>query len=325
MELCPAFFTPRNAFLQRREESSGIQKSIIKCNKPRVNSPKTSGSLNLRRTNWFSAAPVPPFSFGTFAAAAPLSPSCATSNNAFPGPSAFSQSVFQSNSFAGFAAAPTAVQDNNIKLVNGFCVQLDCAARCGDLKAIEECILSGANLNQKSQLSNQTPVHASLQGKQLMAIQLLVTKGADIYECDASGRNCIDFAKLLQLDDAAKLMQQLSLHIFTSAIAASCRFGACAIAPMFHTQRYARSSTAALAKLKSAHTQRLMLTKTRCQAAAWSAVAGMLSFRLSIERESANAQPALRSCVHRCMMAAFSRGGPALQIANCEFAVVASK
>jgi hypothetical protein len=92
---------------------------------------------------------------------------------------------------------------------------------------------------------------------------------------------------------------------------------------MFHTRRYARFSAAAVAKLKSAHAKRLVLTKTRCQTVAWAAVAGMLSYKLSTERESDNVKPVVHSSVHRCMMAAFSHGGAALRIADYEHTAVA--
>jgi hypothetical protein len=50
------------------------------------------------------------------------------------------------------------------------------------LVTIDKCIQLGANINQKTVLSLQTPLHASLQLNQREAMSLLVTKGADIYE-----------------------------------------------------------------------------------------------------------------------------------------------
>jgi hypothetical protein len=71
---------------------------------------------------------------------------------------------------------------DQFKIINGFCVQLDAAARCGQLDVIQMCIQGGADLNQKTIMSQQTPLHAALQTNQRDALALLVSKGADIYE-----------------------------------------------------------------------------------------------------------------------------------------------
>jgi ankyrin repeat protein len=70
---------------------------------------------------------------------------------------------------------------DDICIRNGFCVQLDSAARRGDVDVINRCIQAGADLNQKTVLSKQTPLHACLLFNQRAALVLLVTKGADIY------------------------------------------------------------------------------------------------------------------------------------------------
>ena len=72
--------------------------------------------------------------------------------------------------------------EETICIQGGFCKNLDAAARSGHLVTIDRCIQLGANINQKTVLSLQTPLHASLQLNQREAMSLLVTKGADIYE-----------------------------------------------------------------------------------------------------------------------------------------------
>ena len=81
----------------------------------------------------------------------------------------------------GFASPP-AVQSVKVAIINGFCAQLDVAARTGDLAAIDACIKQGANINQKSVLSQQCPLIASIQCNQPMATRMLLSKGADIFQ-----------------------------------------------------------------------------------------------------------------------------------------------
>jgi hypothetical protein len=80
-----------------------------------------------------------------------------------------------------FASPPTA-ESEKVTITNGFCAKLDVAARTGDLAAIDACIKQGANINQKSVLSQQSPLIASVQCNQPLATRMLLSKGADIFE-----------------------------------------------------------------------------------------------------------------------------------------------
>ena len=91
-------------------------------------------------------------------------------------------------------APPSAPPAQSIIITNGFCSKLDFAARTGDLAAIELCLMHGADINQKSALSQQSPLSASIQCGQPMATRLLLCKGADIFQVTPSrfspGRVC---------------------------------------------------------------------------------------------------------------------------------------
>ncbi len=205
-------------------------------------------------------------------------------------------------------------------MTNGFCAQLDCAARSGNIAFIDKCLAASANLDQMTMLSKQTPLHASIQSKQTASIHHLVTKGADIYLRDGTGRNCIEFALHLQNDDVAKLIQHLSLHLFGAAVAAACKFSAYNYAawhPSLHFKKHHTTfSSAALFKLKSGVAKRSLGRRTRSTVVAWSALSGTLMAQLSVEHEGADHQPVLHHRLHRSLMTVFSRTRIAVRFAD---------
>jgi hypothetical protein len=211
------------ASIQRRTEAFGIKKSPIK-----MKNPSTKPRFCPRIVEAaFSFQHQPPQSFQ------PHQPP-AVPDTAAP---------------AAQLVHPAVQPVQNITIVDGFCSKLDAAARTGDLAAIELCIKQGADINQKSVLSQQSPLSASIQCGQPMATRLLLTKGADIYQVsptaslrvcscssahssltheqrDAHGRTCVEFAVCLQKQSVASELHKLSLHLFCSSIAAACRFSA---------------------------------------------------------------------------------------------------
>jgi hypothetical protein len=144
------------ASIQRRTEAFGIKKSPIK-----IKNPSTKPRFCPRIVEAaFSFQHQPPQSFQ------PHQPP-AVPDTAAP---------------AARLVHPAVQPVQNITIVDGFCSKLDAAARTGDLAAIELCIKQGADINQKSVLSQQSPLSASIQCGQPMATRLLLTKGADIYQ-----------------------------------------------------------------------------------------------------------------------------------------------
>jgi hypothetical protein len=247
-------------------------------------------------------------------------------------------------------AAPAAQPVQNITIVDGFCSKLDAAARTGDLAAIELCIKQGADINQKSVLSQQSPLSASIQCGQPMATRLLLTKGADIYQVrpaaspssvcscssahssltheqrDAHGRTCVELALCLQKQSVADQLHKLSLHLFCSSIAAACRFSAHMYAhAVCRYQRCDRPfSSAAMSRLKARDVKRCVTGTSRRRMLSWTAWAGVLAHRLSFDfsRSADDARLVFQGGVHRAMMATCGRSGAALKFADIEASAV---
>ncbi len=200
---------------------------------------------------------------------------------------------------------------------------LDFAARSGDLAAIDRCIMQGADLNNKTTLSKQTPVHASIQLNQHSATHLLVTRGADIYQRDVNGRNCVEHALYLGKDDVAKAIQMLSMHRYTASIIALNRFSAINYAHVKsqYRVRHHAFSTSAMENVKGSGSKRVVALRTRCNSLAWSSVAAALVFKLSHEHDNRTAAPRFHAHLHTSLMLQHNRCDGAIRAAKHQTAV----
>jgi hypothetical protein len=149
---CANFFDKSS--IQSRAEAFGIQKSPIKS-KQKSTKPRFSALLR--------------------------APQALVVAQAMPNHPVEALKVPESTIVTNAIPSNTEVQVTPVIIQDGFCMQLDAAARCGNVAAIDRCIRGGADLNQRTALSQQTPLHASLQSNQGDAIVVLVTRGADIY------------------------------------------------------------------------------------------------------------------------------------------------
>jgi hypothetical protein len=214
----------------------------------------------------------------------------------------------------------TAIEKIPVTLANTL---LDFAARNGDVAAIDRCIKQGADLNHKTALSKQTPVHASIQLNQFSATQLLVTRGADIYQRDANGRNCIEQAIFLGKHDIANVIQKLSIHRYAASIIALNRFSAINYAHS-KTQYKVRNlafSMSAMENVKGSGSKRVVALRTRRNSLARAAVAAVLVFKLSYESGSRTAQARFHAHLHTYLMLQHSRCDGAIHAANHQTAV----
>ena len=145
--------------------------------------------------------------------------------------------------------------------------------------------------------------------------------------CHATtGRSAVDFALLCQRSELADLMKQLSVLLFTSAVAACCRRSVYHINghKAFDAAVHAQASAAAVVALKGSDVQRVRGERSRRRALAWAGLAGVLKHRLSFQlpahSPAATGDTVFHSCVKKRLVTTCARGAGALQLADVEIA-----